>query len=256
MKKYKAIVAGVALLAVPAIGFADAINVDIQGDVDGGPGWWMNVGTYSGAAAAGADAGDTWNGTIYPFGGTASGKLVDDTGAATDVQIYSSTTKDHWSVDYGSNPAGEMLMADYAFNTAAWVGDGSDALFTIYTDNTALTGGLAINAGQQYDVYIYAQGDTAGATTFSLKQDSGDIVQTATTAGGFDGTWTEGVNYVKFSNVTATSWANGGELAINWGGSNSAINGIQIVQIPEPATIGLIGIVGAGAIFVRRRFMI
>lgn len=258
MNKYKAILAGAALLAVPAVGLA-SINIDVQGDNAGGD-WWGNDGTYSGTAAD-AGVGGTWNGVWYPvdWEGNLVAPLVDDTGVNSDVQFSSSWTRDHWSPPgYIAGSPYEALMADYSFNNDAFVGDGSGATFSLFTDNTALTGGEAIVLGQLYDIYIYACGDNTGASTFKLTQTAGDITKTANYVGGFDGVYTEDVDYVKFSGVLPTATANGAEFAFEWGSdgaSSAAINGIQIVAVPEPATIGLVGLAGAGILFIRRRIM-
>lgn len=242
MSKYKSMLAGAIIMAVPALSLAGAVNIDVQGDqYNGGlPGWWTSVGTYDGMAVA-TNVGTNWNGTWYPpdWVGNVVAPLVDDQGNVTDVQWSSSGTRDHWSYDNGTSG---ILMGDYAFNGDAFVGDGTDRWFSFFTDAAVATNGnMAITAGQAYDVYLYGVGDTSGASTFQI----GAVTQTVNYAGGFDGTFTEGVDYVKFAAVAATATTNGAELKIYWGGDGAnaaALNGVQIVEAGAVATEPKVGL--------------
>ena len=253
MSKYKLMLAGAALLAIPAIGLADAVNIDIQGATDGGPGYNMNVGTYSGTGVA-PDAGTTWN--AFQFNNTYASGLLDSQGNATEVNLWLQGTPGEWS--YSGTPA-NALMNDYTFTGAAW-STGVGERFTLFS-NGADGVGFEINGTQAFDIYIYTQGDAAGQhATFQLNHAGGTTVQTATGSAPFDGTYTEGGNVLKFSNVTAYETATAGQYEFEfwWGHDGSgtaAINGIQLVAVPEPATLGLVSAAGLGVLFIRRRMM-
>jgi hypothetical protein len=68
-----------------------------------------------------------------------------------------------------------------------------------------------------------------------------------------------GTTYVEFTNVTPNG---NGDITINWGAVNNPFsgntgegdfNGLQLVTVPEPSSIALIGLGIAGAFFLRRR---
>jgi hypothetical protein len=235
---------------------AAAINVDIQGANAGGPGFNLHVGTYTGQAVP--VTGTTWNGIAYQ--GVVSTTLVDDQNVTTDVNFWSQTNLGEWSYDAGGggvNLAAEALMADYAFT------NGSNNRFTLFSNVADGGSGLQLTAGSTWDVYVYLQGDSAGqGATLTLNYADGNSSSASTTGDGpWNGTFVEGGNYVKFSGVTPRAYTvdgtnNGYEFDFVWGlngGSAAGINGIQLVQVPEPSTIALLGGVGILSLFRRRR---
>jgi len=66
---------------------------------------------------------------------------------------------------------------------------------------------------------------------------------------------TEGADYVKFTFTTATDMDT---LWIEYKGvapdDFASFNGLQLAAVPEPATIGLVGLVGTLMLMIRRRF--
>lgn len=101
-----------------------------------------------------------------------------------------------------------------------------------------------------YTVYLYIAGDTPGGrvgdyevngVTLSATQGSGTPYMLATPA-------TAG-NYLVFTGVT------GNTLTITSGASNfrAPLDGLQIVTVPEPASIGLLSLAGVGLLARRRR---
>lgn len=235
---------------------AASINVDIQGANGGGPGFNLNVGTYTGQAVP--VTGTTWNGIAYQ--GVVSTTLVDDQNVATDVNFWSQANLSEWSYDAGGggvNLPAEALMADYAFATA------SNNRFTLFSNVADGGSGLQLTVGSVWDIYVYMQGDSAGqGATLTLNYAGGSSSVASTTGNGpWNGTFVEGGNYVKFSGVTPRAYTvsgsnNGFEFDFVWGlngGSAAGVNGIQLVQVPEPGAIALLGGAGILSLFRRRR---
>ena len=66
-----------------------------------------------------------------------------------------------------------------------------------------------------------------------------------------DSTSTTVAEYAVFDNLSADTFT----LTINGdAGGPAGLGGIQIVAIPEPATLGFMGIAGSGLLFLRKRF--
>ena len=245
MRKMKAILAGAALLAVSAVGLADTvINIDVGTGA-----------AYAGTAVA-PDTGTTWNGGIdagWNWTGETDGLLNDSQGTATDVGFFCGMG----GVWTASGVSSE-LMNDYGFGAGR---------FTLYTYDSAVTanpGLFQITGTQAFDLYIYTAGDGGNGgndTTFTLNNIVGgsqSAAAAATTV--YSGSFVEGENYVKFSNVTALR--NAGNTGYEFevvmtsnGGLPVALNGIQLVTVPEPATIGFIAFSGVALMFIRRRLM-
>lgn len=216
MYNIKTMLAGAALLAIPALGSANGVNVDIQGGQGA---------TYNGKAAAPL-AGTVWN--AFEFNDTMEA-LRDDQGNATDVSIWLEGNPGEWA--YGNS---NSLMEDYTYSNARWANNTGER-FTLFSNTADGGSGLQINGDQAFDIYIYTMGDTAGQhATFQLNHSAGTTLKTATGDGPFDGTFTEGVNYVKFNGVKAKPYADGYEFEFFWGHDGSGvavINGIQLVPV-------------------------
>lgn len=217
--------------------FAETVNVDIQGAGAGGPGFNLNIGTYSGTAAA-PSTGTTWN--AFQFNNTLTPALLNDQNVATDVQVWLQGNPSEWSYSNAN-----ALMGDYTFTNTNWSNNAGQR-FTIFSNHANGGAGMQLSGAKTYDIYIYTMGDGAGQhTTFQLNHAGGTTNQTATGNGPFDGTFTEGANYLKFSNVTPKAYNlsgtdNGYEFEFYWGRAAgnttaAAINGFQIVETDVPA---------------------
>jgi hypothetical protein len=127
----------------------------------------------------------------------------------------------------------------------------------------------------EYDVYVYRRGENAGrAGSFTIgdttyyagtladgipSDETGYVLSTDTTydgalinAGGTVATDIAQGNYVKFSGLTGTSFTLEMGALSDDGYARNKVAGIQIVAVPEPATLGLIGLAGVGLIVARR----
>ncbi len=216
------------------------------------------------------------------------GPIRDSTGVATSVDVLLSgttgvagtTTIGHQRTvgqqELGASLAYEDLMGDFLQLDAP----GTDSEGNLGTVNGTING---LMANGVYELYFYGQGavygspgsSTSGANSFFAITGSlgGSIIgsgqQTSWdgTSGG-NGSLTPGVEYVKF---TATANASG-EIFFIWqnvmagvnvatdlatdstGGSSdlAALNGIQVVSVPEPSGM-LLGALGLCGLLARRR---
>jgi hypothetical protein len=129
------------------------------------------------------------------------------------------------------------------------------------TPITVTIGGLAtqLDANTDYNLYIWGIGDNSdqeGTFIFNGERKSGAADIHPTT-----GTTEASVFLNTFTFNTGGTVSD--TLAFDWGvgdyvGSReyAGFNGFAIVAVPEPATFGLIGIVGGAMLLIRRRFMI
>ena len=140
-------------------------------------------------------------------------------------------------------------------------------------DNTPMRTGIGVFAGggsvtlsdinatfTTYDVIVYLGGYNAagnggavsdGATTYyysPLIPYSASLIQSTDTNSG-DGL--DGATYVRFNGLSADSTT----ISLSQIQGGLVLGGVQVVGtvIPEPATLGLFGIAGAGVLFARRR---
>ena len=230
-EKWGYLCVAVSMLVAPVVGLGNGINVDIQGAASGGPGYNLNVGTYSNAAA-GPLSGTVWN--AFEFNNTLGTSLLDDQGNATDVSVWLQSNPGEWSY---SNT--NTLMGDYTFSGSEWTTNGGER-FTLFSNIADGGGGLQLSGAQAFDVYIYTMGDAASQhATFQLNHAGGTSVLSATGDGPFRGTFEEGNNYVKFPGVVPQAYYNsesdnGYEFEFWWGHDGSgtaALNGFQVVPV-------------------------
>jgi hypothetical protein len=242
--KARSVLVAVCIVLACMVSTASAALISI--DLNGVRGTATPV-TYSGAAVIGA-AGDVWNGYTIdnavdrPVTPPQSGFLFDSTGAATTVKFQ---TGPICGDEVGG--LGNALVNDVAYVRGPIVDDPGAPLSTTLT-----LSGLAGN----YDVYLYAG---AGHVKYSADFTIGSVTKGTAYGSVFAGSWVEGTNYVKFSNVPTT----GGILEITFAGDAdnpydggyAVCNGLQIQSIPEPSTLILLigGLIGFLAYAWKRR---
>jgi hypothetical protein len=239
-KRTSIIAAGLGVILVGSAAQA-AISVNFVG---GGGG---DANGNSITAPAGVVALDNWNNLTMADGTFVN--LIDDTGGFTTADIT-------WD--------GDGTWAAYAENDTS----GNHQLFNGYVDDFEAAGGGGTNVGRYtvaqvpyalYDVYVYADSDatdgrrasyTIGGTTFYLadmKNFNNDPTfdpVTSTTAGTF-----EAGNYMLFQGLSGANF----ELVTTAQVFRSFVSGIQIVQVPEPGTLGLLALAATSLLRPRRR---
>lgn len=227
------------------------------------------VSPYHGLAAApdAAGTGAVWN-RVSGSGTTTvtASNLSDSSGAASGVGIELQINGSFLGLPGqhelgGPGLAYEDLMADYVYLS-------SPSASQVVTKTGRIFG---LEADQLYDVYLYAQGDDF-TVDFSPGQNTlftvGGVSKQTSWDGeeGGNGVLTEGVEYVRYTvfadalGEIGFSYANvvsgpGGNVVTDLDGLNSrfaAINGIQIVAVPEPAAV-LAGALGFVLLLRRRR---
>jgi hypothetical protein len=266
MNKYLAVAVGMVLAGAVQ---ADITTLNLDFQPSGVPGGTYSV-DYSGVGAA-ADSGTTWNivapspngggftnaieGGGWFDGGYTQGGLVNSDGSAAgasfytlDGDIFAFNPADGTYADFADDAKG--LMGDYLqiFNDGSW-------------SRSVFVDGLTV--GQEYELYLYGSGPWARNTHFAVRVDD-DMAKDygaaqwigdgTTTGGGGSHNLTEGVDYLKFTFTTASAMDT---LWVEYAGSlpddGAAFNGLQLAAIPEPASIGLIGVAGTLFLVIRRR---
>ena len=212
----------IVLLAIGAVSAvqADVVNLAFTVGYGANPNSVMDGIAYSGANAPAAYTGTNWN--EYSYLG-AYNNLQNSDGIATGINVsLTGTGGAIWSYN--------AAVPDNALDTYMYNGTGR----TI--DISGATGA--------YDLYILSQDSNPTVIgSFTLG------AATKSTIAVSPSTYVDGENYVKFANVPMTG---GVSVTINSG----TFNGLQLVAIPEPATLGLVAVFGGGVLFIRRRFMI
>ena len=212
------------------------INVDFNSSSAPFASW----GTYTGSGPLG---GGTWNGITVPFDGQggsslATTSLLDSTGASSGASIaitqlwtsYNLDTTTAANIAAGLQP----LMADYLY------------LANEATSATVTLSGLG--ASTEWDIVLYAAQTTDHDSAFTI----GGVTKATTDPGGIS-TLTEPGQYVRFDNISSDG---SGTITIDWarnGNAISALNGLQIMAVPEPATAFMVAVLAAGLLARARR---
>jgi len=223
---------------------ASMIGINFHGGTNG-----RKIGTKE----AGVEPQTNWNDVAW-WTFTA---LRDSTGLATAVSVTTDTTKHTYnsyvSVDppYGGN---DYLMRGYIYPSGASM-----------TVTVAGLGQTFTHHG--YDVIVYFDGPNGGTkdvdwvTAYAIN----DGVTTATVYGkdaktaGWSGTFIQAFgtstndatpgNYVRFTGLTSGTFT----LTATPVTGSGPINGLQIIALPEPASLALVGVGLAATLVARRR---
>lgn len=244
------------ILAVTSLGIAAAQAAVISINVtDDGPG----AGAASAGNTAGAILSGYWN-TIGTDGQALSGtnisSLTNDSGTASGVSIAQSANQggfyNQGSLNTGfSGTIGNAVMENFADSPGNYT----------YTLNNVNAG-----VGSLYDVYVYTsrvfsntgvtQFDVNGQTLFLSNESTvGDYSESGFATQALAEANLSAGNYVKFSNVSLDTLTIGitGLTDTTNGGNLAAVNGIQIVSVPEPSSAALLGLGGLALILRRRK---
>jgi hypothetical protein len=204
-----------------------------------------NGGTAQSPMGAGEVAGvvpqDNWN-SFTGQNQPAAQALVDDAGAATGATVVWTSPAGQWDTNIADTPGNLRMMLGYLDT------NGVDALSVTVSNLPA-----SITAGG-YEVYAYADGDNGTEVrpaTYAITG-SPSAVNTDGADSTFAGTFVQGTNYVRLTGLTASSFTLTATPNQGPGTPRAPLNGIQIVAVPEPSAVALLGL-GAAALLARRR---
>lgn len=210
----------------------------------------------SAAQTAGAVLAGYWD-EIAPnmtaLGTTNLGNLRDDSGAASGVTLVQSDWIGGWWASSGWPSGFSGTIGNDMF------GAFSDTDFAY----TYTFGNVNAGVGALYDVYIYSargfgntgvtQFDVNGETKFLVNENVvGDYAESGWSTQALAEANMNSGNYVLFQNVSLDTLVVGidGLEDLTNGGLAGSVAGIQLVAVPEPMTMGLLGL---GGLFLRRR---
>ena len=220
-------ICGVALLGFSAAGVANGATVSVNMSNSG-----IATSTLAPGDVAGIVAVSNWNNVDISGTTVAPTALVDGTGAAT-TATFESTLTTSFNGDSGSGnatPDHTMMQAYISWDQVDGSNPEDEGLLEIAGLGSDFT-------SPGYDVYLYADAD-ANNRTYSITVDgqTGTVVDSATYSGAFTtGTGTDD-NYLLFSGLTASSFT----IQMDSNAGRGAINGLQIVAVPEPGSMVLL----------------
>lgn len=216
-------------------GGTDYPNLLVPGDVAGvvPASNWNNV---SGAAGTGS--------TLVNDSGAASGATLDWTGQAT------------WSWERSGDPVpanadGSMFNGylDTTGNDGNHTFTVANVPFALYDVIVYVDGEFNLTPGRPLRANINPGGSGDNPATDVWVSDTLNWNGTYTQGTGTDlASATEGANYVRFSGITQDNFG----IFVEAETFRAAINGFQIVEVPEPGT-GLLALLGLGLAARRRR---
>jgi hypothetical protein len=238
-------------------GFGQISNSSWQAGVVSEPKWNYTTDITQAEAAPGPNH----TSTLTSNGGSPNAlSLLDSTGAASGITYSYSYGRANQSIQppFPQPPAVTTYDYNLADRTAGISGSDGNP-----NANTLMISGL--NANDTYDIIAYVNGfffDGSGASEEVTLGSTNYYLQTSSTATA----WTQSQatsagtaapsNYVEFD---ALSGVTSETLTVDNTGTAYGLDGIQIVPVaavPEPASLGVLGVVGTGLLLRRRRGLI
>lgn len=255
MKTYQWLAALLVFGLITPITSAQSIGVHFPSDRDTSAGLTPDeVAGIAGAAQSnwnwadgGADAVANASGSTATIASPNAGTLTDSGGTVVGTTVEW-TSNGTWNTVNGTSTPDAKLMNGYIDAI------GADAPVSNVTFNDI--------PYAEYSAVVYFGSDgngrtgelTDGTTTFSFATFSND----PDASGGFDqsdyvltsvDTGNPEANYAIFSDLSGPSWS----VDVIRGSNNAGIHGVQIVNVPEPATFGMLALAALGLLSVRRR---
>lgn len=240
MKHTMGILAVVFMTGICAVSFGDALLLDMYGN--GNPtssSDWSDAGIaedVTGAAGAAVSSG----GGVYNLSGGLSYTLTGGSGGAGSSIFTSAVLNDYHYVYQGTET---VSLGGFS--------NGSGSANTLTTGTYAGLDGntFTLQANQQYKLYIFGAGN-ADNQNASITFDG----VTKTTATAIVGTDEAAGHMVSYDFTTGADLTG---FTVDFTVSNDAsdygmVNGVAIVAVPEPATLGLLVLVGVSGLFIRR----
>ena len=198
----------------------------------------------------GAAPENTVNSTWVPISSFVTGQaLADSTGSTAAGATLTVSGNSSGAFD-GSTVAGDKIFSSYY--------GGSGNLLTVTIDG--------LSPGASYDLVVYGAWRWNGTSNGSFSQTVGTGLSGAFFLNSVSGTTINLTaqpdtdpadngavtgNWVRFTGLMPDA---GGQLAIQWNGSNDGFNGFQLINtVPEPTTTALLGLGGLALILRRRK---
>lgn len=248
MRTLKKTLTSAILAAIPFSGFGQSVGTIINMD------FGSTTTVYSGAAAVGS-TGDFWNstgtGTILTNLRDVNNDIV-NSGYTNNIKVgfssgSSAQTNGDTSAPKAYPDSMNALFTDYLFVTG-----GGTRTFIIYD----------LSPNSVFDLYVLSAVTVSGTDYGATVNIAGHSAQATSpvSSNPSPSSLILGEQYVKFSNVAAVFDPNVGSsgtwrIDVDYGGSGiQVVNGFQLVAIPEPGTLVMVGLFGlAGLVGLRRR---
>jgi hypothetical protein len=241
-------------LAAGSASAATVWNVNVGNSTVGSSNAITTTDNYVGAATENT-ANSTWNG----ISNTDLTTLADSTGDNIAGVTFKITADPSSAIDFG----GQNITGDEIFNT--WIKDnGNNDTFDITFGNLSTTASYSLVVYSDWfwgsnAVPVEQTAGTGLTGTFTINSPRlaadlvnvgvggvGPLLEDTNAANSLDAF----TNYARFDGLKADGLGN---LSFDMGGVDGPINGFQLVEVPEPGSLAILGLGGLSMLCRRRR---